>query len=91
MEQSDDSQACITPANISPIPPTEYANVATPDDPFYVDSGATSHCSPHRSDFTELIPIPPREINGINGTSIAAIGRGKIIIKLGKGRKLTLT
>jgi len=32
----------------------------------------------------------PHEINSINGTSIAGIGRGKIIVKIGKGRKLNL-
>jgi hypothetical protein len=83
--------ACITPADISPILTTEYVNVATPNDPFYVDSGTTSHCLPHHSDFLKLNPIPPCKINSTNGTLIAAIGRGKIVIKLRKGRKLTLT
>src|SRR6266481_233691 len=58
---------------------------------FHVDSGATSHCSPERSDFSELRAIPTCLIGGINGTSIAAIGQGRIIIRCGKGRKLTLT
>jgi hypothetical protein len=83
-------EAPVTLADISPIPTTEFVNIATPNDPFYVDLGATSHCSPHCSDFVELRPIPPCKINGINGTSIAGIGRGKIIVKIGKGRKLTL-
>jgi hypothetical protein len=80
----------VTPTDICLILAIEYVNIATPEDPFYIDSGATSHCSPHCADFLELIPIPPRKINGINGTSIAAIGRGKIVIRLGKGRKLIL-
>jgi hypothetical protein len=83
-------EASVTLADISPIPTTESVNITTPNDPFYVDSGATSHCSPYQSDFMELRPIPPHEINGINGTSIVGIGRGKIIIKIGNGRKLTL-
>jgi hypothetical protein len=57
--------ASIMPTEICPIPAVKRANIAASDDRFYVDSGATSHCSLHHADFLELIPIPPREINGI--------------------------
>src|SRR6266481_5917460 len=56
---------------------------------FHLDSGATSHGSPEHSDFVELDTIPIRQVGGINGTSIAAVGWGKIIATCGKGRKLT--
>jgi hypothetical protein len=49
----------VTPAEVSPIPRTEWINVTILNDPFYVDSGATSHCSPHCSDFLEITPSLP--------------------------------
>ena len=58
--------------------------------PYFLDSGATSHCSPNRDDFLDLCSIPPRKICGINGTSIAATAVGTIKIRCGKGRRLTL-
>ncbi|KAF8585018.1 hypothetical protein K439DRAFT_1344360 [Ramaria rubella] len=42
--------------------------------PFFLDTGATSHCSPIKSDFIDLEPIEPRSVRGVNGVSIPAIG-----------------
>ena len=58
--------------------------------PFYCDSGATSHVSPVCSDFLKLVQIPARQVRGMNGSSISAVGRGKIRLRGGKGRVLTL-
>ena len=57
---------------------------------YCIDSGCTSHCSPVRSDFISLMPIPHRAVQGMNGSSIPAIARGTIVLKCGKGRKITL-
>ena len=58
--------------------------------PYYFDSGATSHCSPNRDDFSDIRSIPPREIRGINGSSISAVAVGTIKLRCGKGRRLHL-
>jgi len=58
----------------------------TPAPPFYCDSGATSHISPNFSDLMELMQIPIQQVHGMNGSSVAALGRGKIRLCCGKGR-----
>ena len=58
--------------------------------PYYLDSGATSHCSPNRDDFSDIRSIPPREIRGINGSTISAVAVGTIKLRCGKGRRLHL-
>ena len=58
--------------------------------PFYCNSGATSHVSPVRSDFLELMQIPAHQVCGMNGSSISAVRRGKIRLHCRKGRVLTL-
>ena len=60
------------------------------DYPFYCNSGATSHVSPVRSDFLELMQIPACQVCSMNGSSISAVGRGKIRLHCRKGRVLTL-
>ena len=65
------------------------AAIASPT-PYLFDSGATSHCSPYREDFSDLRMIPTREIKGINGASVHAIATGTIYVRCGKGRKLIL-
>jgi hypothetical protein len=62
----------------------------TPDTPFYIDSGATSHCSPVRANFIDLVPIKARDVKGMSGTCISAIGRGTIKLKCSKGNNLVL-
>ncbi|KAF8576082.1 hypothetical protein K439DRAFT_1640817, partial [Ramaria rubella] len=58
--------------------------------PFFLDSSATSHCSPVCSDFADFKMIEKREIQGVSGTTIPAIGRGTIHLKCRKGRTLIL-
>ncbi len=58
--------------------------------PFWLDSGASTHISPERSDFFELHAITPRSVMGVGGSSILAIGIGKIRLYVGKGRCLIL-
>ncbi|HEV7735942.1 MAG TPA: hypothetical protein VGO47_01030, partial [Chlamydiales bacterium] len=35
--------------------------------PYNLDSAATSHCSPVKTDFTDYEPIPPKPVKGVNG------------------------
>jgi hypothetical protein len=79
-----------TTRNAPPNAAEEQASIVIPKDPFYIDSGTTSHCSPHKLDFTELKSILPRTIGGSNRMSIATVGRGKICLRCRKGRRLTL-
>ena len=58
--------------------------------PYFLDSGATSHCSPDLNDFSDYRHISPRTIRGINGTSISATAIGTIKIRCGKGRCIVL-
>ena len=58
--------------------------------PFILDSGASNHISPERSDFRNLRPIPPHPIQGFNGSSTNAIGMGDIDLCIGSGHKLSL-
>jgi Pol polyprotein, beta-barrel domain len=57
---------------------------------YYSDSGATSHCSPNRDDFSDICSISPREIRGMNRLSISAVAVGTIKLRCGKGRRLLL-
>ena len=58
--------------------------------PFILNSGATIHISPDSSDFYDLKPIAPRAIKGIGGSSINAIGIGKIRLRIAKGNTIVL-
>jgi len=75
---------------ICPLTTRECSLIASDNYTFHINSGTTSHFSPKNSDFVELYAIPILHVGGINGTSLAAIGRGKIVIICGKGWKLTL-
>lgn len=71
----------------------DTAYSAGPDaavEPFLFDSGASTHLSPVRGDFFELVPIAPRGIRGVNGSVIYATGIGKIRLSLGRGKHLIL-
>ena len=61
------------------------------DKPFILDSGATSHISPVRSDFKTFCPIPPLPVNGMEGSSVYATGVGTIDLHTACGHKLSLT
>jgi len=75
---------------IHPLTTRECSLIMSNNYMFHINSGTMSHCSPKHPDFMELDAIPIQHVGGINGTSIAAIGRGKIVAICGKGWKLTL-
>ena len=52
-----------------------------------IDSGATRHFTPNRSDLTNFSEIPPRPIKAANGLLLQATGRGdlKLLLPMGKG------
>lgn len=58
----------------------------SPESPEYpaewiVDSGSSSHLTPHRYDFAEYIELKEtRNISGVNGEVVAAVGVGKVQI-----------
>lgn len=58
--------------------------------PFYLDSGATVHISPDRSDFLDLTPIPDRQIRGVGGSDIAATGIGSIRLNVRDGTHIVI-
>jgi transposase InsO family protein len=58
--------------------------------PFILDSGASHHISPERSDFRTLRPIAPHPIQGFNGSSTSAVGIGDIDLCIASGHKLSL-
>lgn len=54
----------LTTIKIAPLNPEECAALTTggENNLYHIDSGATSHCSPHHADFLELVPIKPQAI-----------------------------
>lgn len=60
------------------------------DQPFYVDSRATVHISPHRSDFITLQPIILKDIKGVGGSAITAHSIGNIQLYTKQGNLLCL-
>jgi hypothetical protein len=58
--------------------------------PFILDSGATCHISPERSDFKRLSPIPLHPVKGLSGTCVYAIGLGDIELSLDTGHRILL-
>jgi hypothetical protein len=77
-------------SEISPIQQTNRAPVSFEDLPFYVDTGATVHISPERSDFLTLRPISARAVKGVGGSSITAIGIGDIKLRIACGAHIIL-
>jgi transposase InsO family protein len=73
----------------SSAPPDDKAHPVTELMPWCADSGCTTHVSPVRSDFTDLVPIN-RRVRGVGGQCLAATGSGTIHVRCGKGRKLIL-
>jgi len=72
------------------LPTSEHMAVAQTKIQFYFDTGATSHISPNHVNFSKFESIEPRSIHSINGSAIATTGIGKIKLRCGKGRHLTL-
>ena len=60
------------------------------DLPFVLDSGASCHISPERSDFKSLSPITPHPITGFGGSYVYASGVGTIELCTEAGKKITL-
>lgn len=58
--------------------------------PFIMDSGASIHISPNASDFLDLSTIEPRSIKGVGGSSINAVGIGKIKLHISGNNVLIL-
>jgi len=68
----------------------EMAAVSSINTPFCFNTGAMSHISPFRLDFIKLALMEPKEIHGVNSSSIPAIKIGVINIQCRKGRKFIL-
>jgi len=60
------------------------------DSPFILDSGASCHISPERSDFITLNPTAPHPITGFGGSCVYATGIGTIKLCTKSGKKITL-
>ena len=52
------------------------------DMPLYLDSGASTHISCIRSDFSTFRSIEPRMITGVGNSSVSAIGMGTVVIRI---------
>jgi len=93
--ESDEAHICISNEHIptiSGLSTTDDRTLALLDtNPFFLDTGATTHISPDASDFTSLKTISPRSIKGMSGDAIAATGMGQIRLSLANGATLTLT
>ena len=46
--------------------------------------------SPEHSDFMDLVQILAHQVHGMNRSSVAAVGRGKVRLRYGKGQVLIL-
>jgi len=68
----------------------ETAAASSINSPICFDTGATSHISLFKLDFVNISPIDPKQIHGVNGASILAIGIGVIKVRCGKGSKFML-
>ena len=79
-------------AALSVAIPINISHTSLPIDasPFFLNTGATTHISPERTDFFKLKPLLPRPIKGIGGSIIHAIGVGSIKIHIAKGNHITL-
>jgi hypothetical protein len=75
--------------------PVAYSATRTPidalaDSPFILDTGATCHISPVKSDFKSLRPITPHPITGIGGAQVHATGVGSIELCIASNHKVVL-
>lgn len=57
---------------------------------FILDTGATCHISPERSDFKTLVPTDQHPIKGVGGAVVHAIGIGTVELRIAAGHTLTL-
>ena len=58
--------------------------------PFILDSGATCHISPLRSDFTSIQTISAHPITGLGGARVYAIGVGTVNVAINSGKSIIL-
>lgn len=80
-------------AAISEILPIQQKNctpISFNDLPFYVNTGATVHISPEKSDFLMLQPTNARSVKGVGGSSITAIGIGNIKLCIARSTYIAL-
>ncbi|CAA7271859.1 unnamed protein product [Cyclocybe aegerita] len=75
---------------IEPLHQSQSTPISTDTCPFYVDTGATAHISPDRTDFITLRPISAHTIKGVGGSFITAIGCGDIKLRISRGKYLIL-
>ena len=59
--------------------------------PFYLDSGVTTHISLDRNDFYDLRPINPHAVRGVGGSTIDAIGVGSVRLLIAKRAHILLS
>ena len=79
--------------NQIPVEPVAFSASRVPittECPFFLDTGATAHITPERSDFKSLQPIAPYPISGIGGSCIYAVGTGTVELCIANGHKLSL-
>ena len=77
-------------SEISPIQQKNRTPISFDDLPFYVDTGATVHISPEKSDFLTLQPTSARSVKGVGGSSITAIGIGNIKLRVARSAYIIL-
>ena len=75
---------------ITAFPSTPFPAMRLDELPFVLDTGATCHISPERSDFQNLTPIQPHPIKGLGGACVNAVGMGTIELAVGDGKFLML-
>lgn len=76
--------------SIAPLQQSHHTTISTESHPFYLDSGATVHISPEKTDFQMLKAIPPWPVKGISRSSIIAISMGNIRLHIARGSYIIL-
>jgi hypothetical protein len=69
------------------------ATASSPNQVWYIDSGASMHFTPHKHFFTSYQSIAPFLINVANGSQIEVVGKGHIVVNVmfeGKERKIQI-
>ncbi|GLB45783.1 hypothetical protein LshimejAT787_2900110 [Lyophyllum shimeji] len=80
-----------TLAGIMPLEQSQQTAFAALDsNPFFADTGASSHITHAKSDFVALHAITPRPVRGIGDSSILAHGIGKVRLPVAKGSSIIL-
>ena len=77
-------------SEISPVNQNNCTPISLNDLPFYVDTGATVHISPEKSDFLTLKPTTARSVKGVGGSSVTAISIGGIKLYVMRGAYIIL-